>query len=181
MRMMGILGRGVLVAYCHQDIPSAAALIFPLIFFSCFHCQLVCHEPGLVIVSPIGKTDVGSYSLMPYVYDETDPVEGDMCATGNLTLTRERAWGGVVVRHLSSRQEFCVVPGTFLHDVFSWGSQFPDDIDTSCATKPVLFLVDTNAEPDSLTFEDLCRMQNVCWGTCSDPGVQSDATCCDDI
>ena len=33
MRMMGILGRGVLVAYCHQDIPSAAALIFPLIFF----------------------------------------------------------------------------------------------------------------------------------------------------
>ena len=34
MRMMGILGRGVLVAYCHQDILSAAALIFPLIFFS---------------------------------------------------------------------------------------------------------------------------------------------------
>ena len=86
-----------------------------------------------------------------------------------------------VVRHLPSGQEFCVVPGTFLHVVFSWGSQFPDDIDASCATKPVLFLVDTNAEPDSLTFEDLCRMQNVSWGTCSDPGVQSDATCCDDI
>lgn len=138
-------------------------------------------DADLAIVSPIGKTAVGSYSLMPYVYDGTDPVEGDMCATGNVTLTRERAWGGVVVRHLSSGQEFCVVTGTFPHDDFSWGSQFPDDIDASCATKPVLFLVDTNAEPDSLTFEDLCRMQNVSWGTCSDPGVQGDATCCDDI
>ena len=40
-----------------------------------------------------------------------------------------------VVRHLSSGQEFCVVPGTFLHVVFSWGSQFPDDIDASCARR----------------------------------------------
>ena len=49
MRMMGILGRGVLVAYCHQDIPSAAALIFPLIFFFSF-------LPGCNGLSPDGKS-----------------------------------------------------------------------------------------------------------------------------
>jgi hypothetical protein len=138
-------------------------------------------DADLAIVSPIGNTTVGNYSLMPYVYDGSGPAEGDMCATGNLKLTRERAWGGVVVRHLLSGAEFCVITGTFPHADFSWGAEFPAAVDASCAHRPLLFLVDTNAQPDSLTFDALCQMQNVSWGTCSDPGVHGDATCCDDI
>ena len=119
----------------------------------------------LAFISSDGKTAVVSYSLMPHVHDRTGPAKGEMCAIGDVKLSREHACEGVVVRHLFRARILC------------WGSKFPDDIDASCATRAVLFPVDTNAQPDSLTFEDLSRMQNVSWEICSDTGVHSDATC----
>ena len=75
MRMMGILGRGVLVAYCHQDIPSAAALIFPLIFFFCCGwCAMAgrtVHDATVFLVN-VGPSMTARLCISGFTSDKAD-------------------------------------------------------------------------------------------------------------
>ena len=72
-------------------------------------------DADLAIVSPDGETVVGSYSLMPYVYDRTDPAEGDMCATGNFTF-----YFNVDVRSIYLHDTRRILPDHFVEGEHGW-------------------------------------------------------------
>lgn len=135
------------------------------------------------LLRPIGDTIVGPYSEMPWL-SGVKPTSGSLCFAAQ--GASERAFAGAVVRHSESAREFCLVVGTLPH----WDTEAEagtylngtilDNIQASCGNRHLLFVLDTNVSPNSLTVGDIGAHENAGWGTCSDLGPAGHPTCCND-
>jgi hypothetical protein len=142
-------------------------------------------QSSFEVLRPIGDTILGPYSAMPWMTG-VKPTSGDLCFAAKSGGGTERSFAGAVVRHTESFREFCLIAGTLPH----WdaeaeagtylNSTLLDSIKTSCENRHLLFVLDTNVSPNSLTVGDIGAHENAGWGTCSDLGAAGAPTCCYD-
>jgi len=158
------LGYSAFGASCVYNNPDAAVVLFNQAIFEA--------------VQPLGTTILGSYDAMPYLSDGCAPANGSSCM-GDPGRDGERAYTGAVLRVTESGEELCVVAATFPHRQTALGRKFLREFKQSCETRPVLFIVDTNA--DGTSMDQLGKVYGDAWGNCSDPGANGAKTCCHDI
>jgi len=138
------------------------------------------------IISGIGETVIGDYTQVPFLSPGSKPTKGSMCVSD--PAKGERGYAGALLRHKASNVEVCVVSGTLPHCDGAWQPRFLDDIAESCKGRHLVLLMDTNAACESLgpnaskkvTMQDIGKTHKAQWGTCSDPAILHEPTCCHD-